>query len=173
MRFASTILLMLSVATPAFAGKISEPAKGVTLTYNSNLWEARLDQKDIVLSCMVSGCGGDCDVVLTMTPTGLISHEFFDRFRNEINKNKIVSGSEYGLDPVVIDKPTITTIGGKDVSVSSVRLRALGSPMREWMAVEEASFGVVTLTCNGSEDEYEAARKTWQDLVKGIVIPKE
>lgn len=118
-------------------------------------------------------CGGDCDVVLTMTPTGLTSHEFFDRFRNEINKNTIVKASQSGLDPVVVDKPANVTVAGKEVSISSVRLKLLGSPAREWMMVEEASFGVATLTCNSSEDEYEIARKTWLDLVKGIVIPKK
>ncbi|UDL89503.1 hypothetical protein LGH82_31375 [Mesorhizobium sp. PAMC28654] len=142
-------------------------------TYKNNLWSARLDQQDIVLSCMASACGGDCDVVLTMTPTGLRSHEFFDRFRNEINKNTIVKASESGLNPVVVDKPAMVTIDGKEVSISSVRLRLLDSPTRMWMMVEEASFGVVTLTCNSSEDEYEIARKTWLDLGKGIVIPKK
>jgi hypothetical protein len=172
MRLAATILFLLSITAPAVAGEISEPAKGVTLTYNNKLWWARLDQRDIVLSCMTSACGGDCDVVLTMTPTGLTSHEFFDRYRNEINKNTIVKASTYGLDPVVIDKPTIVTINGRDVSQSSVRLRSPG-PARTWMVVEEASFGVVTLTCNSSEGEYEIARNTWLDLVKGIVIPKK
>lgn len=172
MRLAATILFLLSIVAPAIAGKISEPGKGVTLSYNSSLWSASLDDKDIVLSCMGESCGGDCDVVLTMTPTGLTSQEFFDRFRNEINKNTIVKASQSGLDPVVVDKPANVTVAGKEVSISSVRLKLLGSHARQWMMVEEASFGVVTLTCNSSEDEYEIARKTWLDLVKGIVIPK-
>ncbi|WP_421917371.1 hypothetical protein [Mesorhizobium sp.] len=173
MRLAATILFLLSTAAPAVSGEISEPVKGVSLTYQNNLWWARLDQQDILLSCMASACGGDCDVVLTMTPTGLRSQEFFDRFRNEINKNAIVKASMSGLNPVVVDKPAMVTIDGKEVSISSVRLSFLGSPTRTWMMVEEAPFGVVTLTCNSSEGDYEIARKTWLDLAKSIVIPRK
>ncbi|MBN9218965.1 MAG: hypothetical protein J0I79_13505 [Mesorhizobium sp.] len=172
MRSATTILFVLSVVSSVFAGEISEPTTGVKLTYSDDLWQAEFQDQKIFLSCMADACGGDCSVVSTTTPTGLDSHEFFERYRNEINDETIARGVTYGFDPIAIDKPSLVKIDGRDVSLSSVRLRKPGL-IRNWTAVSEAPFGVVTLICYTTEDTYEIARKTWLKLAKGIALPEK
>ncbi|WP_143748412.1 hypothetical protein [Mesorhizobium carmichaelinearum] len=175
-RLSAVTLAMLAAITPAAAASISEPLKGVSITYNDGLWSAAIEDQDIDLKCKSDACGGEsgeCEVMLTMNNAALTSRQFFDAYQKEFTDNLVEEFDKLGVDPVVVDPPTNFMEGGVIVSISSIRYDESGTPTRAWAAAQEARFGAVTLTCYGSEDKYQTAEMAWLALLKDITIPKQ
>jgi len=169
------MLVLLLGANAAAAASISEPMKGVAITYNDSLWSAAIEDQDIDLKCKSDACGGEsgeCEVMLTMNNAALTSQQFFDAYQKEFTDNLVEEFDKLGVNPVVVDQPTNFMEGGVIVSISSIRYDESGTPTRAWASAQEAPFGAVTLTCYGSEDKYQTALMAWLALVKDITIPK-